>query len=103
MKFVEDPRVVFGTKDGPNPDRALMRGAFAGLFTSSPSKDIEPSFVVEQRVPSIRVRGYSASIDGGMWVSPGYLSMSLFQYAWLYVRAAARLWRDPIPRAWVRK
>ncbi len=102
MKFTEDPRIVFGTTAGPEPDRVLMRGTFAkamGVLPSAPSKEIKPVFVLERRFPRVRVRGYHASVGGHVWISPGYTTMSVLYL----VRALWRRWREPVPRAWVHR
>ena len=106
MRFTEDPRIVFGTELGPDPERELMRGLWAravGPFATdaSPSQTIAPVFVTEQRVPRFRVRCYRASVGGHLWISPGVMTFSLLEYARLLLRAVLSR-REPIPRAWVR-
>ncbi len=105
MKFTEDPRIVMGTELGPDPKRVFALGMLARVMhglPQSPSADIPPAFITEQRIPRVRVRCYRASVGGHFWISPGVMTFSLLEYARVWVRAVVRLRREPIPRAWVR-
>lgn len=71
------------------------------MLGGAPSRAIPSVARVEHRFPFVRVRVWFAEEGGHLWMSPGYVTITLPRYLVLRARSKWRRWRD-FPTATVR-
>ena len=73
--------------------------AIAPVCNAAPDPNIASVTVVERRFPSVRLRSYHPAVGGHIWVSRGFMVVSLLEVVRLWWSAR----RNPIPRARVHR
>lgn len=104
LKFEEDLAVLFTKTQHPRDGMIVAKGMIARLMNDAgpPSKvaGVEMTFRRE-RIRLVVRAWHRGENTQHIWISPGFYTMTLRRFAWCWIKAAVKRWREPIPRAHV--